>query len=176
MAESNQCGKRNKNHMNPLTQLKKATPLFVIALVLACFALSPQAFATGEPTISPNSYCCRRPQRSVPVHFSSTISGGKIKVECVPPCAGSVLVANPTTTPVPCQGKALRAAHTSNNGATLDSGWTYTGIYKYKCPGSLCALTSPVGIGVLAVVTIAVLIAVLIAILRRVATGRISVR
>ena len=31
--------------MNPLIQLKKATPLFVITLVLACFALSPQAFA-----------------------------------------------------------------------------------------------------------------------------------
>ena len=31
--------------MNPLIQLKKATPLFVIALVLACFTLSPQAFA-----------------------------------------------------------------------------------------------------------------------------------
>src|SRR5215468_2278233 len=46
--ESNQRGKRNKNNMNPLIQLKKATPLFVIALVLACFALSPQAF--GQST------------------------------------------------------------------------------------------------------------------------------
>ena len=48
--ESNQRGKRNKNHMNPLIQLKKATPLFVIALVLACFTLSPQAFARTSGT------------------------------------------------------------------------------------------------------------------------------
>src|SRR5262249_53905569 len=50
--ESNQRGKRNKNHMNPLIQLKKATPLFVIALVLACFALCPQAFAALPPTFT----------------------------------------------------------------------------------------------------------------------------
>ena len=51
--ESNQRGKRNKNHMNPLIQLKKATPLFVIALVLACFALSPQAFAQWPTDVYP---------------------------------------------------------------------------------------------------------------------------
>ena len=41
--------------MNPLIQLKKATPLFVIALVLACFTLSPQAFAeqVEPPTFTP---------------------------------------------------------------------------------------------------------------------------
>src|SRR6516162_3106943 len=64
--ESNQRGKRNENHMNPLIQLKKTTPLFVIALVLACFALivltfvscssTPQAIAAGVPTFTPNSY------------------------------------------------------------------------------------------------------------------------
>jgi len=31
--------------MNPLIQLKKSTPLFLIPLVLACFALSPRAQA-----------------------------------------------------------------------------------------------------------------------------------
>jgi hypothetical protein len=52
--------------MNPLIQLKKATPVFFIALVLACFALSPQAFAQGAtpgptPTFSPPSFDgCRR--------------------------------------------------------------------------------------------------------------------
>jgi hypothetical protein len=44
--------------MNPLIQLKKATPLFVIALVLACFALSPQAFAgtVAEPKFFPDHW------------------------------------------------------------------------------------------------------------------------
>ena len=31
--------------MNPRTQLKKATPLFLVAFVLACFALAPQSRA-----------------------------------------------------------------------------------------------------------------------------------
>jgi hypothetical protein len=77
--ESNQRGKRNKDHMNPLIQLKKATPLFVIALVLACFALSPQAFALSKvatPTFNPGS--CS--QHSKNVTISTTTSGASIVV------------------------------------------------------------------------------------------------
>src|SRR5213595_2685406 len=35
--------------MNPLIQLKKATPLFLVALLLACFAFSPTARAVNPP-------------------------------------------------------------------------------------------------------------------------------
>jgi hypothetical protein len=35
--------------MNPLIQLKKATPLFLVALLLACFAFSPIARAVNPP-------------------------------------------------------------------------------------------------------------------------------
>jgi hypothetical protein len=77
--ESNQRGKRNKNHMNPLIQLKKAKPLFVIAFVLACFALSPQAFAgtVATPTFTSvyNSACHRYELR-----VSTTTSGATIYV------------------------------------------------------------------------------------------------
>jgi hypothetical protein len=77
ISESNQRGKRNKNHMNPLIQLKKATPLFVIALVLACFVLSPQAFGQA-PTFSPANWSgC---QHSIGVKISTPISGAFIGV------------------------------------------------------------------------------------------------
>jgi hypothetical protein len=77
--ESNQRGKRNKNHMNPLIQRKKANPLFVITLVLACFALSPQAFAqVAKPTFSPPGYSgCKRWKY---VKICSTTPGAKIYV------------------------------------------------------------------------------------------------
>ena len=45
IAESTQRGKGKEEPMNPLIQLKKSTPLFLIPLVLACFALSPRAQA-----------------------------------------------------------------------------------------------------------------------------------
>jgi hypothetical protein len=63
--------------MNPLIQLKKATPLFVIALVVACFVLSPQAFGQSTtPTFSPaNWFGC---QHSIYVRISTTMSGANV--------------------------------------------------------------------------------------------------
>jgi hypothetical protein len=65
--------------MNPLIQLKKTTPLFVIPLVLACFVLSPQAFGQSTtPTFSPANWSgC---QHSIDVTISTTISGAFIRV------------------------------------------------------------------------------------------------
>jgi hypothetical protein len=79
--------------MNPLMQLKKATPLFVIMLVLACFALSPQAFAE-PPTLSPpgSSDCtnctwvtisCTTCNAKIHVKYGSVngnLIGGRVKV------------------------------------------------------------------------------------------------
>jgi hypothetical protein len=64
--------------MNPLIQLKKATPLFVIAVVLACFTLSPQAFAgtVATPTFAPFYSACHRYELRV----STTTSGATISV------------------------------------------------------------------------------------------------
>jgi hypothetical protein len=64
--------------MNPLIQLKKATPLFVIALVLACFTLSPQAFAgtVVTPTFTPYYSACHRYELRV----STPTSGATISV------------------------------------------------------------------------------------------------
>ena len=78
--ESNQRGKRNKNHMNPLIQLKKATPLFVIALVLACFTLSPQAFAgtVAHADVYPRLLLRLSPLRNV--RISTPTSGATISV------------------------------------------------------------------------------------------------
>ena len=128
--ESNQRGKRNKNHMNPLIQLKKATLLFVIALVLACFTLSPQAFAAPAPTptFSPNHWC--GPKHWKNVTFSAGPPGGQIFVQDV---GGSVLVPipNPTTTPVGYLGTKKLKAFARKPGMT-DSGWAYSGTYKYS--------------------------------------------
>src|SRR4026207_2235781 len=96
--------------MNPLIQLKKATPLFVIALVLACFALSPQAFATGEPTFTPNSYSgCNQ---SVNVTIRSVAPGGQIWVQGVGDPTG-FWISNPQTIPVNfgTGSKRLKARH-----------------------------------------------------------------
>ena len=46
IAESPSAGRRKgKNHMNPLIQLKTATPLSLVVLLLACFALAQSAHA-----------------------------------------------------------------------------------------------------------------------------------
>src|SRR5206468_1450784 len=51
IAESTQRGKGKKEPMNPLIQLKKATPLFLIPLVLACFVLLPRAQAQAPAAL-----------------------------------------------------------------------------------------------------------------------------
>ena len=133
--ESDQRGKRNKNHMNPLIQLKKATPLCVITLVLACFALSPQAFATGEPTFTPNSYSgCNQ---SVNVTFRSTTPGGLIWVQDVNTNVGFwISNGGNATVSFGTGSKRLKAKH-ANTAHIFDSGWGYSGTYKYCC-GTLC--------------------------------------
>ena len=81
--ESNQRGKRNKNHMNPLIQLKKAPPLFVIALVLACFVLSPQAFGQlAVPTFTPAN-CSVNCQHSINVTISTTSTAANVRIHVV---------------------------------------------------------------------------------------------
>src|SRR6266550_1259847 len=40
-------GNREEISMNPLIQLKSAAPVFLVGLVLACFALSPRAQAVS---------------------------------------------------------------------------------------------------------------------------------
>jgi hypothetical protein len=127
--------------MNPRIQLKKASPLFVIALVLACFALSPQALATPAPTPTFNPYHFFGHKHWKMVTFSDPRPGGGI---CVQDAAGSVCawIPNPTATPVGWLGtKKLKAAHTSNTPAPhhtpiIDSDWAFSGTYKYCgwCP------------------------------------------
>ena len=140
--ESNQRGKRNKNHMNPLIQLKKATPLFVIALVLACFALivltfvscssTPQAIAAGVPTFTPNSYSgCNH---SVNVTFRSTPLGGLIWVQDTSTGVG-FWISNGGNTAISfgTGSKSLKARH-ANTAHVFDSGWGFSGTYAYRCP------------------------------------------
>jgi hypothetical protein len=119
--------------MNPLIQLKKATPLFVITLVLACFALSPQAFAAATPTFTPNQWCGCKHYKNVTI--SSGTSGGGIFVKIDGQVGG--WISNPGIWPAGYLGKkTLQAAHTSNTPApnhtpTIDSGWGQSGTYKY---------------------------------------------
>ena len=140
--ESNQRGKRNKNHMSPLIQLKKATPLFGIALLLACFALSPQAFAQTW-TFNPNEWSgC---QNSKNVTISRSPSGGGIFVwirnaQFPYNFQTAMWITNPGTIPVgPLPpSKKLEVYHTRNRPIpgtvpVLDSGPGYSGTYSYQC-------------------------------------------
>jgi hypothetical protein len=128
--ESNQRGKRNKNHMNPLIQLKKATPLFVIALVLACFALSPQAFAAPTPTFSPASNWSGC-QNWKWVTISSGPPGGWIFVKTGGQVGG--WIPNPGWYKVGYLGTKTLCAFHSSNKSTPDSGWGYS-TYTCNCP------------------------------------------
>jgi len=49
IAESNVAGKQKGKTMDSSIQLKKSAPLFVIALLLTCLALSPRAQAVSPP-------------------------------------------------------------------------------------------------------------------------------
>ena len=79
--------------MYSLIQLKKATSLFVIALVLACLTLSLQAFASLGKVAKPTfTYATDGCGRSV-WHVSTTTSGATIRAwgggagqECVNSC------------------------------------------------------------------------------------------
>jgi hypothetical protein len=168
--------------MNPLMQLKKATPLFVIMLVLACFALSPQAFAqSATPTFTPNQCCGCKHSKNVTI--SSTTPGGGIFVwmkNTQPPLDQvGFWITNPGTISVGYLGKkTLEAFHTSNTVTpnslpTQDSGSGSSGIYKYST-NCLCGL-GPKGVFLVSGgIVLAAL--VLIIILRRAATGRTLVR
>jgi len=105
-------------------------PAFAL-FVLACFALSPQAFGTGEPTFSPNSYSgCNH---SVNVTISSGTSGGQIFVQAVGDPTG-FWISNPQTIPVNFGkgSKALKAKH-AHGAHIFDSNWGFSGTYKYTC-------------------------------------------
>ena len=135
--ESNQRGKRNKNNMNPLIQLKKATPLFVIALVLACFALSPQAFAAPPPTFTHPAPTFTPAQWSGCQHWkwvtiSSGPRGGWIFVKIGVQVGG--WISNPGTYQVGYLGTKTLCAFHSSNKSTPDSAWGYS-TYTCNCPG-----------------------------------------
>ena len=146
--------------MNPLIQLKKATPLFVITLVLACFALSPQAFAqtVAKPTFSPPNYSgCKRWKD---VTICSPTPGARIYVWWG--AAGGDMSNCRTINVGPLGTIFLQAyAHIGSTKSGIQSG-TYT----HHC--SLKVVFWVIG-GIL-------LAAVLITILHGAATGRISVR
>ena len=113
-------------------------PAFAL-FVLACFALSPRAFATGEPTFTPNSYSgCNR---SVNVTFRSTSSGGLIFVESSTdngatwdPAGFWIANGGTTTVSFGTGSEKLRAKHGST-AHVFDSNWGFSGTYKYLCPG-----------------------------------------
>jgi hypothetical protein len=86
--------------MNPLIQLKKVTPLFVIALVLACFTLSPQAFAAqvAKPTFAPYYSACHRWE----LRISTTTTGAIIYVWGVG--TAGITIANNGTIPLTLVG------------------------------------------------------------------------
>ena len=157
--ESNQRGKRNKNHMNPLIQLEKATLLFVITLVLAWFALSPQAFAAPKPTFTPSSYSgCNQ---SVNVAIRSGTPGGRIFVKSKSHFLywdnGGTWISNPQTISVNfgTGWKKLKARHAHGDPAIFDSDWGYSYTYKYCCH---CLLVKVVSWGIGGILLVAVLI------------------
>jgi Chaperone of endosialidase len=49
LGKSKHAGKRKKNHMTPLIQLKRTAPLFLAAFLLSCFAPLPMAQAVDPP-------------------------------------------------------------------------------------------------------------------------------
>jgi hypothetical protein len=105
-------------------------PAFAL-FVLACFALSPQAFGTGEPTFTPNSYSgCNQ---SVNVTFRSTTSGGLIWVQDFSTGAGFwISNGGNTTISFGTGSKRLKGKH-ANTAHIFDSGWGYSGTYAYVC-------------------------------------------
>lgn len=103
-------------------------PAFAL-FVLACFALSPQAFAVGEPTFTPNSYLgCNK---SVNVTVRSATSGGQIWVQDYVTSAGG-WISNPGTTTVSfgTGSKRLKARH-AHGAHIFDSDWSSSGTYAY---------------------------------------------
>ena len=131
--ESNQRGKRNKNHMNPLIQLKTATPLFVIALVLACFVLSPQAFGQSTtPTFRPANWSgC---EHSESVIISTTMGGANVRIRVIIGQAGTV-IANGGMVPVGRLGTLTVCAQAFIPNTQIKSGWGYS-TYTCNCPGN----------------------------------------
>jgi len=135
--ESNQRGKRNKNHMNPRIQLKKATPLFVIALVLACFALSPQVLAgrCAMPTFTPLNWSgCQQWEN---VTISTTTIGANVRIWVVGNGSGSIEIANGRTIAVgPLGTLTIKAQAYRRIGNYIfdKSYWGYS-TYTCLCPG-----------------------------------------
>ena len=153
--------------MNPLIQLKQATPLFVIALVLACFALSPQALAAPAPTPSftPDHYCGRSSSINVTFSAGPPGTGGQIFVKWYNTNDIFQPVPNPTTkqVPMPTTKKQLQA-FTSKPGMT-NSASVLSGFYKRSSFCLLGSLPDEVVIGGL--IGVILLVAGLIWLLRK---------
>ena len=114
--------------MNPLIQLKKATPLFVIALVLACFALSPQAFAVEPPTFTPNQWSgCAD---STNVLISTATNGATIHVWGLGVVGRAI--ANNTIFPVRPLGSVILLARAKKGNRKSVVARSYT--YSRNCP------------------------------------------
>jgi hypothetical protein len=138
ISESNQRGKGNKNHMNPLIQLKKATPLFVIALVLVCFVLSPQAFGqSAVPTFTPANWSGCQHWKNVKI--ATTTSGANVGIHVVGPGQIQFDITN-NTPPIPVGRLGtltiMAYAFRWRNGNREDrSAWGYS-TYRCDCPGN----------------------------------------
>ena len=120
--------------MNPLIQLKKATPLFVIAFVVECFVLSPQAFGQSTtPTFSPANWSgC---QHSIYVRISTTMSGANVRIRVIGNGSADAVIANNGTIPVGPFGTLTVCAQAFRLNSTIKSGWGYS-TYRCDCPGS----------------------------------------
>ena len=124
-------------------------PAFAL-FVLACFALSPQAFGTGEPTFSPNSYSgCNH---SVNVTFRSTTSGGLIFVQSSTdngatwdPAGFWIANGGNTSVSFGTGSKKLKAKHGST-AHVFDSNWGFSGTYKYLCLGPKAKIVLVIGV------------------------------
>jgi hypothetical protein len=117
--------------MNPLIQLKTATPLFVIALVLACFVLSPQAFGQSTtPTFRPANWSGCEHWESVTI--STTMRGARIRVII---SQVNMVIANGGTIPVGRLGTLTVCAQAFIPNTQIKSGWGYS-TYTCNCPGN----------------------------------------
>ena len=120
--------------MNPLIQLKKATPLFVIAFVVACFVLSAQAFgqSTTPRFSSANWSGC---QHSIYVRISTTMSGANVRIRVTYNGSDYRVIANNDLYPVGHLGPLTVCAQAFRLNSTIKSGWGYS-TYSCDCPGN----------------------------------------
>jgi hypothetical protein len=134
--------------MNPLIQIKKATPLFVIALVLACFVLSPQAFGQSTtPTFYPLNWSGCQQRKNVrilstmsddPSGITARVCGANVCINVAGMGWVYQVIANNGTVSVKPLGTLMIAAQAFKwNNQTkrwVFSGWGYS-TYTCDCRG-----------------------------------------